>query len=139
MPIGISSYEPGNRAGSVTGMNFGKFQPGYRDKIQKTNPKWRHINEYRSRLSTLVTLMIKLIQIILKWEFIHGKIMPFWPPSFESEANLSKTFCPGNWAAVFIWENCHPACRDLGCRNRDLGNRVGPPSHMNTSQFLQRK
>ena len=38
-----------------------------------------------------------------------------------------------------MWENFHPGCRDLGCRNRDLGNRAGPPSHMNTSQFLQRK
>ena len=51
-----SSYDPGNRAGSVTGMNFvvcsyGKFQPGYRDEIQETKPKWRHINKYCSRLS----------------------------------------------------------------------------------------
>ena len=51
-----SSYDPGNRAGSVTGMNFvvcsyGKFQPGYRDEIQETKPKWRNINKYCSRLS----------------------------------------------------------------------------------------
>ena len=50
------SYDPGNRAGSVTGMNFvvcscGKFQPGYRDEIQETKPKWRNINKYCSRLS----------------------------------------------------------------------------------------
>ena len=43
-------------------------------------------------LSTLITLLIKLIRILLKWKCIHGKIMPFWPPSFEGEANLSKTF-----------------------------------------------
>ena len=51
-----SSYDPANRAGSVTGMNFvvcsyGKFQPGYRDEIQETKPKWRNINKYCSRLS----------------------------------------------------------------------------------------
>ena len=51
-----SSYDPGNRAGSVTGMNFvvcsyGKFQPGYRDETQETKPKWRNINKYCSRLS----------------------------------------------------------------------------------------
>ena len=45
----VSSYDPGNRAGSVTGMNFvvcsyGKFQPDYRDEIQETKPKWCNIN-----------------------------------------------------------------------------------------------
>ena len=40
---------------------------------------------------------------------------------------------------AFIWKNFHPGYRDLGRRNRDLGNRAGPPSHMNTSNFLQRK
>ena len=40
---------------------------------------------------------------------------------------------------VFMWESFHPGYRDLGCRNRDLGNRAGPPSHMNTSNILQRK
>ena len=48
-------------------------------------------------------------------------------------------FHPGNRDEAFIWENFHPGYRDLGRRNRDLGNRAGPPSHMNTSNFLQRK
>ena len=48
-------------------------------------------------------------------------------------------FHPGNRYEVFIWESFHPGYRDLGCRNRDLGNRAGPPSHMNTSNILQRK
>ena len=39
-----------------------------------------------------------------------------------------KRFRPGNRAEVFIWENFHSGCRDLGCRNRDLGNRAGPPA-----------
>ena len=33
----------------------------------------------------------------------------------------------------------HPGYRDLGRKNRDLGNRASPPSHMNTSIFLRRK
>ena len=40
--VRASSYDPGNRAGSVTGINFvvcsyGKFQPGYRMKFKKQN------------------------------------------------------------------------------------------------------
>ena len=72
-------------------------------------------------LSTLVTLLMKLIPILLKWKCIHGKIMPFWPPCCESKESLSKKFRPSNRAEVFIWENFHPGCRD----NRDL-----PPSHI---------
>ena len=78
-------------------------------------------------LWTLVTLLIKLLRI------------PFWPLSGESEAILSKMFRPGHRAGVFIWENFHPGYRDLGRKNRDLGNRASPASHMNTSIFLQRK
>ena len=39
---------------------------------------------------------------------------------------------------VFIWQNFQPPCRDLGWKNRDLGNRTSPPSHMNTSKIFQR-
>ena len=51
-----SSYEPGNQAGSVTGMDFvvcsyGKFQPVDRDEIQETQAKWWNVNLTRSRLS----------------------------------------------------------------------------------------
>ena len=42
--------------------------------------------------------------------------MPFWPPRFESEANLSKNSRPGNLAGVFIWEN-------FNNRNFYKGNR----------------
>ena len=33
---------------------------------------------------------------------------------------------PGNWDEVFIWQNFQPAYRDLGWKNRDLGNRAKP-------------
>ena len=51
-----------------------------------------------------------------------------------TEINKARTFKfhPGNRAGVFIWENFQ-----LGYR--ELGNRASPPSHMNTSKFLQRK
>ena len=62
-----------------------------------------------------------------------------WPLCFESEAILFKKFRPGHWAGVFIWENFHPGYRDLGRKNRDLGNQASPASHMNTSIFLQIK
>ena len=56
----------------------------------------------------------------------------------------AKLFCqekfrPGDLAGVFIWENFHPGYRDIGRKNRDLGNQGSPASHMNTSIFLQRK
>ena len=56
--------------------------------------------------------------------------MPFWPPCCEGKANLLETFRPANRAEVLIWENFHPGCRGLGCRNQNLGNWAGPPSHM---------
>ena len=65
--------------------------------------------------------------------------MPFWPICCESDAILFKKFRPGERAGVFILENSHPSYRDLGRKNRDLGNRASPASHMNTSIFLQRK
>ena len=34
---------------------------------------------------------------------------------------------------MFIWQNFQPAYRYPGWKNRDLGNRASPPSHMNTS------
>ena len=49
---------------------------------------------------------------------------------------VSKSFVPVTRAGVFIWENFHPGYRDLGRKNRDLGNRASTASHMNTSKFL---
>ena len=37
---------------------------------------------------------------------------------------------------LFEVKNFHPGFRDLGRKNRDLGNRASPASHMNTSKFL---
>ena len=53
-------------------------------------------------------------------------------------ARIHPAVHPGNRDEVFIWQNFQPAYRDLGWKNRDLGNRASPPSHMNTSKILQR-
>ena len=47
---------------------------------------------------------------------------------------ISSRFHPGNRPKVLIWQNFQPAYRDPGWKNRDLGNRASPPSHMNTSK-----
>ena len=64
--------------------------------------------------------------------------------NFSSVTEVNKArpfkFHPGNRAGVFICLHVHmPGYRDLGRRNRDLGIQASPPSHMNTSKFLQRK
>ena len=60
---------------------------------------------------------------------------------YDAKAKLfcRKSLVPASWAEVFIWENFDPGYRDLGGKNRDLGNRASPASHMNTSKFLRRK
>ena len=55
----------------------------------------------------------------------------------ESAAILSKMFVPVTRAEVFKWKNSHPGFRDLGRKNRDLGNRTSPTSHMNTPTFYE--
>ena len=65
--------------------------------------------------------------------------MSFWPTCCESDAILFKRFRPGDRAGVFIWESFHPGYRDIGRKNRDLGNRASPASHMNTSIFYKEK
>ena len=56
---------------------------------------------------------------------------------YDAKAKLfcQKSFVPVTRAGVFIWENFHSGYRDLGRKNRDLGNRASPASHMNTSKF----
>ena len=81
-------------------------------------------------LWTLVTLLIKLIQKLLKWKNIHVKNYAILPLCCKSEAILSKKFRPG-----YPWENFHLVHRDLGSKSRDLGNRASPASHVNISKF----
>ena len=142
-----SSYEPGNRAGSVTRTNsvvcsYGKFQPETGMNARNTNKMVEH-NLYYSRQSEPCgpfNFINKAFSHTPEVEIrTRPKLIPFWPLSGESKAILSKMFRPGHRARVFIWENFHPGYRDLGRKNRDLGNQASPAPHMNTSMFLQRK
>ena len=56
--------------------------------------------------------------------------------SAVTEMNKARTFKfhPGDRAGVFILEHFQLGYRDFGRKNRDLGNRFSPPSHMNTSK-----
>ena len=89
-------------------------------------------------LWTLVTLLIKLTRILLKWKHIQGKIYAILAAMMR-KLFCQKSFVPVTRAGVFIWENVSPAYRDLRRENGDLGNRANPASHMNTWKFLPRK
>ena len=65
--------------------------------------------------------------------------MPFWPICCESDAILFKKSRPGDRAVVFIWENFHSGSRDIGRKNRDLGNRASPASHMRHIDIFTKK
>ena len=132
---GTSSYEPSNQAGSVTGTNFvvcsyGKFQLGDRDEIQETKPKWRHMDNHSFVDSC--NFSNKVTSITFEVEMQLSQNYAILAALLRKQSQFSQQGLPGNRAGVFIWENFHPGCRDLG-------NRAGPPSHMNTSKFLQRK
>ena len=71
--------------------------------------------------------------MLLKWKYIHCK------NDATGKLFCQKRFVPVTRAGVFIWENFHPGYRDLGRKNRDLGNRASPAAHMNTSKFLRRR
>ena len=88
----VSSYEPGNRAGA------GCFKPGDRNEVKKQKQTRATSFATIIALSTLVTLLIKLIRILLKWKFIHGL------PVSKAKLICQKHFRPGNRAGVFIWE-----------------------------------
>ena len=51
--------------------------------------------------------------------------------AMQDDAIRTAGIHPGNRDEVFVWQNFQPAYRDLG-------NRASRPSHMNTSQILQR-
>ena len=73
----------------------------------------------------------------------YGKFQPGYRAEISAVTEMNKAptfkFHPGNRAGVFIWENFQFGYRDLGRKNRELGNRASPSSHMNTLKFLQRK
>ena len=71
--------------------------------------------------------------------FSHKKVCHFGSCVAKAKLFCLKRLVSGTQAGVLISENFHPGYRDLGRRNRDLGNRASPASHMNTSEYLRRK
>ena len=67
------------------------------------------------------------------------KLCHFGRYDVKAKLFYQKSFVPTTRAGVFIWENFHPGYRDLGRKNRDLGNRASPASHMKTSNFYGEK
>ena len=85
-------------------------------------------------LATLIAVSLQLNGMLMMW-----KIQQAMQDDAEFIRRILPAFIPaGNRAEVFMWQNFQPAYRDPGWKNRDLGNRASPPSHMNTSKILQR-
>ena len=70
---------------------------------------------------TVVTFLIKVIRILLKWKCTQDKNNAILADVAKREAILSKAFRPGHssWSAHI--GNFHPGHRDLGFCDRDLG------------------
>jgi len=77
---------------------MGNFSPVDQDENQETKTVELKLVSFLTimALLTLVTLLVKLIQILLKWKSVpyKTKIMPFWLLCYKGEAVLSKKICP---------------------------------------------
>ena len=105
---------PVDRAGPVSGMNFAlgsyeKFQPGFRDEKRLKQFKWD----------------------VYDVENTAGNARRCHP-----DRQNSFRFHPGNRDEVLIWQNFEPPYRDLGWKNRDIGNRASPLSLMDSLIIL---
>ena len=93
-------------------------------------------NEFWRKILPSVTL--KAVSLQLNGMLMMWKMQQAMQDDAIRTARIHLAIHPGNRDEVFIWQNFQPAYRDLGWKNRDLGNRASPPSHMNTSKILQR-
>ena len=80
-------------------------------------------------LGTLIAVSLQLNGMLMMWKIQQA---------MQDDAEFIRRIHPGNRAEVFIWQNFQPAYQDPSWKNRDLGNRASPPSHMNTLKILQR-
>ena len=85
----------------------------------------------------MLSLLVQHQEIIFAIKRVLKKAgMMLTSLSFDRNAHVFVFFHPGNRADLFIWENSQPSYGDLGWKNRDLGNRASPLSHMNTSKLV---
>ena len=110
----------------------------------------------------LVTLLIKLIRIHLKWEYIQVNNYTILVAVSKARLFCLKRFAPVTRVGMLMWENFHSGSRDLGNRaslaspmsswksytkervaRRDLENRANPIDRASSvrlnSQGIQRK
>ena len=142
---------PVDRAGSLTVTNFTlgsyeKFQPGFRDeKRPKTScgakfekqSKHGETQNYNFHAYYSFGNSYSCITAV-EWDAYVVENTTGNARRCRIHSKNSSRFHPGNRAEVFIWRSFQPAYRDPGWKNRDIGNRASPPSHMNTSKILQR-
>ena len=107
--------------GTSSGAKFGK------------QSKHGETQKFRAYLTIGKAVSLQLNGILMIW-----KMQQAMQDDAIRTARIHLAIHPGNRDEVFIWQNFQPAYRDLGWKNRDLGNRASPPSHMNTSKILQR-
>ena len=86
----------------------------------------------------LPSVTLKAVSLQLNGMLMMWKIQQAMQDDAIWTARIHPAVHPGNRDEVFIWQNFQPAYRDLGWKNRDLGNRASPPSHINTANLLQR-
>ena len=133
--------------------SYGKFQPGRPGWIQETQPKWWNITELIlfatvRTLWTLVTLLIKLFRILLKWKYIQDQNYTvlaaiWWERSYFVENVSSRS--PG-WSVhmgkfssrplIDIFEHIDIFTKKRLAR-RDLGNRASPVDRAHMKRPLE--
>ena len=138
----------------VTGMHYAlgsyeTFQPSFRDEkrstilVTRSGAKFGEKSKHgETKILTywpiIARVTLKAVSLQLNGMLMIWKILQAMQDDAIRNARIHPAVHPGNRGEVFIWQTFQPAYRDLGSKNRDLGNRASPPSHMNTSKILQR-
>ena len=83
---------------------------------------------------TLVTLLVKLIRMLLKWKYHTAKFWHFGRYGAKAKQFCQKSCVPVTRGGVFIWENSHPGYRDLGSRDSPASHISGEARSRKPSQ-----
>ena len=98
--------------------------------IRETKQTWRN-TKILTFGPILPSVTLKAVSLQLNGMLMMWKIQQAMQDDAIWTARIHPAAHPGNRDEVFIWQNFQPAYRDLG-------NRASPPSHINTSNLLQR-
>ena len=103
---------------------------------RETKRTWRN-TKILTFAPIIASATLKAVSLLLNGMLMMWKIQQAMQDDAMRAARIHPAVHPGNRAEVFIWQNFQPAYRDPCWKNRDLGNRSGPPSDMNTPKILQ--